>query len=111
MGKADIPQSKIAQFARALNLSPGELMGWVPATQKSHHELKSFSGATAHFGYIVENFMHSLSEEVNDETRKKLPILTEGRDEKDLVLRFRSMNKKDKNTLLTLAHSLSSDKE
>lgn len=28
-GKADIPQSKIMQFAKELGVSPGELMGWV----------------------------------------------------------------------------------
>jgi len=31
MGKADIPQSRIIQFAGVLGVSPGELMGWEPS--------------------------------------------------------------------------------
>lgn len=58
-GKVDLPQSKIVEFAKVFNVSPGELMGWednldylldpsdlVPLSDKARELWKQYEGLT-----------------------------------------------------------------
>lgn len=130
-GKADIPQSKIMQFAKELGVSPGELMGWVQLPFNDDKDNKDNKGNMAAEAVCVASgnpifieskghpsstplgslagYLNYLSSTADPETRKNMPIIVEGQKEKALIESYRSLSDKDKETVASLIQSLPKD--
>lgn len=83
MGENDIPQSKIVQFARALNTTPAYLMGWednpdqkekAPAlTKKDERDIADFMEALEG-GDTLMYYGEPLSEEAKESIRAAMQL-------------------------------------
>jgi transcriptional regulator with XRE-family HTH domain len=98
MGKSDIPQSKIAAFAKALNTTPGFLMGWNESNETASNpingthsivELKNpISDRIKRLQAYHESFLklNSENQEKANEYIEQLLIVQESKQQKEIYL-------------------------
>lgn len=83
-GKVDIPQSRIVQFSEVLGVSVAFLMGWQEEMKKSPAEL-----AERHFEILINEDIADIFEEFNSLDKKQKQIV------KDLIHSLAETKKAD----------------
>lgn len=105
-GVIDIPQSKIVEFAKALNISPGTLMGWTEPENKmfwQYTEIQNGKIVRKHPGLVnAENMDNALQNEQNSPLNLNITDDVISKDEQKLIFAYRSYSefRKEVNKLL-----------